>query len=732
MTLKIDGLAITDESKELIWSTPPLSSPVSALLLLETGNLVLVDENNVSLWQSFDYPTDTIVTGQRFLAGKSLVSASSADDFSSANYSLTLNDENLVLQWFGQTYWKLSMETRSFKLSNNPVSYMEIISDGLYLYGGSGNESFVVLKLLLSSSSFSIARIGYGGRFTISSSNSTENVYLTQELLRPSEFCLVPNICGELGFCTLKQIKKTNYCTCLEGFKTDSTGCSPIEKSISLPTRCNGSSSGRESESASSVASYMNLGTSFQYIANDFSEPAMRGVDLSVCQDLCSQNCSCLGFFYRNSSGSCYPVENHFGSVYDIGTTESEPASRYIKVFEKSSPSPGTATAITNKKHGFPVIGIVFISLSGFGLIVIITALAILWLHRKRTSEKVALSLGRWDSSSSTAFGITSIPGLPSSFKYEEIEKATDDFSTQIGSGGFGTVYKGTMADETKVAIKKIKNLGVRGKEEFFTELRIIGSIHHVNLVRLIGFCVHRSCRFLVYEFMSRGSLERILFGDGPVLEWRDRYKIVLGTARALAYLHSGCQQKIIHCDIKPENILLSESLQVKVSDFGLSKLLDHETSRLLTTLRGTRGYLAPEWITSSGITDKTDVYSFGMVLLEIVSGKRNCPLLAQNTSIGTSPSSSSLEGATFFPALAFEMHKERRYSELADPRLEGRVSGEEIEKIVRIALCCLHIVPTLRPSMQNVVDMLEGRIPIGNPIVYALNFLLSFGGGQN
>lgn len=184
--------------------------------------------------------------------------------------------------------------------------------------------------------------------------------------------------------------------------------------------------------------------------------------------------------------------------------------------------------------------------------------------------------------------------------------------------------------------------------------------------------------------------------------------------------------QKIIHCDIKPENILLHSDFQVKISDFGLAKLLSHENSKLLTTLSGTRGYLAPEWLTSHGITDKTDVYSYGMVLLELVRGRRNflfqCSSTESDVSEGNGPSFTSTScnlGMVYFPLLALEMHKQRRYMELA----------EEVETLVRVALSCLHIVPMLRPSMINVVAMLEGRLHIREPIVEALEFLRLYGG---
>ncbi|XP_065634240.1 G-type lectin S-receptor-like serine/threonine-protein kinase At5g35370 [Quercus suber] len=330
-----------------------------------------------------------------------------------------------------------------------------------------------------------------------------------------------------------------------------------------------------------------------------------------------------------------------------------------------------------------------------------------------------------------------SIPGLPRRFAYEELVAATENFKTLIGRGGFGTVYRGTLSDKTVVAVKKITSLGIQGKKEFCTEISIIGNIHHVNLVRLKGFCAQGRQRFLVLEYMNRGSLGSTLFGNGPVLEWQERLEIAIGTARGLAYLHSGCEHRIIHCDVKPENILLNDNLQVKISDFGLSKLLNPEQSFLFTTMRGTRGYLAPEWIMSSTISDKADVYSYGLVLLEIVRARKNCSIQTWSHSTKTSSSEGNASSSSpsvsehrliYFPLFALEMHQQRRYLELADPRLEGRVTSEEVEKLVRIALCCVHEDPALRPSMAHVVGMLEGGLSLGEPRSESLNFLRFYG----
>uniref|UniRef100_A0A2N9I911 Protein kinase domain-containing protein n=1 Tax=Fagus sylvatica TaxID=28930 RepID=A0A2N9I911_FAGSY len=481
LSLTVNGLTVTNQAGKELWSTPPLNSEVAAMQLSETGNLVLVDVRNVTLWESFDYPTDTIVMGQHISAGKSIGKMS---------------------------YWKLSMDPKAFKNSNEAVSLMVMNDTGLYLLGSDG--STVVIHVVLSD---------------------------------PLGF----RIGKEIGLCTRKPLGGT--CSCPPGFRSQISGgnCVPMNSSLSLPSACNAT---RDGSQLNSSISYLRLGPELEMI---------------------------------------------------------------------------------------------------------------------------------------------SIPGLPRRFAYEELAAATENFKTHIGSGGFGTVYKGTLTDQTVVAVKKITNLGVQGNREFCTEISIIGNIHHVNLVRLKGFCAQGRQRFLVLEYMNRGSLDSILFGNGPVLEWQERVEIALGTARGLAYLHSG----------------------------------------------GTRGYLAPEWLTGSPISDKADVYSYGMVLLEIVTGRKNCSfqthshITESNNSEGnglSSYSSGSELRLIYFPLIALQMHERRRYMEVADPRLEGGVTSEEVEKLVRIALCCVHQDPALRPTMANIVGMLEGGLPLSESRVESLNFLQAYG----
>ncbi|CAN1175427.1 G-type lectin S-receptor-like serine/threonine-protein kinase At5g35370 [Linum perenne] len=739
VSLTRDGITISDDvSKSSRWSTPLTISKVGMLHLTESGNLRLLDGVNVSLWETFDNPTDTIVPGQVLRRGKTLSGSVSGDDFTMGDYRLEFADSDAVLTWRRKTYWKLSMDPRAYTNSNIGVDSMTVNGTGVFLFGRNG--SAVVIRVALPpTAEFRILKLDPSGQLVIS---SFSNGVLKEELDGPSNVCRIPFICGEIGWCSVSSGNNPT-CQCPVGFRPagNGGGSSISSSSFSGCLPSDGSSLVRPcSNSSSNSSSYVSLGEGTDYFALDFSQPMNFAVNLSVCQDFCSDDCSCLGIFYDNSSGSCYPVENDLGSVMSNRASRNDQVG-YIKVQESGQTD--SKDSVNGAKHPIPLTAIILIPCIGF--IIIFPTAFLIW-RRCQVSKQLNRKLSHTDDSYSSEEELDAfyIPGLPLRFDYEELEEATENFNNQIGSGGFGSVYKGTLPDKSVVAVKKITNVGVQGKRDFCTEIAIIGNVHHVNLVKLRGFCAQGRQRLLVYEYMNRGSLDRTLFGgSGPVMEWRERYEIALGTARGLAYLHTGCAQKIIHCDVKPENILLQDHFQAKISDFGLSKLLGPEQSSLFTTMRGTRGYLAPEWLTNSAISEKTDVYSYGMVLLELISGRKNCSMVKSATH--SMDSSTRIEGGgpqqqqssatssqfammVYFPLLALEMHEQGKHAELADPRLEGRARKEEVEKLVRIALCCVHEEPYLRPSMVTVVGMLEGGIPPGQPRMESLNFLRFYG----
>jgi serine/threonine protein kinase len=236
--------------------------------------------------------------------------------------------------------------------------------------------------------------------------------------------------------------------------------------------------------------------------------------------------------------------------------------------------------------------------------------------------------------------------------------------------------------------------------------VQTIGMIQHANIVRLFGFCVEGTKRLLVYEYMSNGSLDSHIFSrSSNVLSWQARYRIALGAAKGLAYLHEGCRDCIIHCDIKPENVLLDGDFSPKISDFGMAKLIGREFSRALTTTRGTLGYLAPEWISGQAITQKADVYSFGMLLLEVISGKRNSKGFSNKK-------------YPYFPLYATVKINAGEVLCLLDERLGGNVNVVELIQACKVASWCIQDSEASRPSMRKVVLMLQGVISVGIPPV--------------
>ncbi|XP_010440706.1 PREDICTED: G-type lectin S-receptor-like serine/threonine-protein kinase At5g35370 [Camelina sativa] len=723
MNLTPQGISVVEDGKSQIpvWSTPVLASPVNSLRLTDSGNLLLLDRLNVSLWESFDLPTDSIVLGQRLRVGMFLSGSVSPSNLSSGDYKFLVGESDGLMQWRGQNYWKLRMHTRANVDSNFPVEYLTVTTSGLALMGRNG--TVVVLRVALPpSSDFRVAKMDSSGKFIVSRFSGKS---LVTEFSGPMVTCQIPFVCGQLGLCNLDNASENQSCSCPDEMRLDASKkvCVPVSQSLSLPVSCE-----------ASKISYLELGLGVSYFSTHFSDPVDHGLPLSACHDLCSKNCSCLGVFYESTSRSCYLVKDSFGSLSLVkDSPDNHDLIGYVKLSIKK-PN-GQPRGNKNRGSNFPVIALVLLPCSGFFLLIALGFLC--WrrcavMRYSSIREKQVTRLGSFGSGDLGSFHI---PGLPQKFEFEELEQATENFKMQIGSGGFGAVYKGTLPDETLVAVKKITNHGLHGRQEFCTEIAIIGNIRHTNLVKLRGFCARGRQLLLVYEYMNHGSLEKTLFsGNGPVLEWQERFDIALGTARGLAYLHSGCDQKIIHCDVKPENILLHDHFQPKLSDFGLSKLLSQEESSLFTTMRGTRGYLAPEWITNAAISEKADVYSYGMVLLELVSGRKNCSFRSRSNSgtdennMNSSSTTTTSTGMVYFPLYALDMHEQGRYMELADPRLEGRVTSQEAEKLVRIALCCVHEEPALRPTMAAVVGMFEGSIPLGIPRMESLNFLRFYG----
>ncbi|KAJ0807099.1 putative protein kinase RLK-Pelle-SD-2b family [Helianthus annuus] len=281
--------------------------------------------------------------------------------------------------------------------------------------------------------------------------------------------------------------------------------------------------------------------------------------------------------------------------------------------------------------------------------------------------------------------GKTRMDGSLVAFVYRDLQIATKNFSDKLGGGGFGSVFKGVLRDSSVVAVKKLESVS-QGEKQFRSEVSTIGTIQHVNLVRRRGFCGEGKRKLLVYDYMPNGSLDFHLFRrkQDNVLNWKTRYQIAIGTARGLVYLHEKCRDCIIHCDIKPENKLLDADFCPKVADFGLAKLV---------------------WLSGVPVTAKADVFSYGMLLFELVCGKRN--------------SEQSHEGSsfTFFPSLAVNVVMGGGdILSLLDSSLNREASVEEVTKVFKVAYWCIQDEEKSRPSMSQVEHILEGVVDVNMP----------------
>ncbi|CAM0879175.1 unnamed protein product [Alopecurus aequalis] len=459
-----------------------------------------------------------------------------------------------------------------------------------------------------------------------------------------SAFC-----CGAFGVCTSR-----GTCACIDGFGPSdpnnwelgyyASGCSRI-----ITLDCQG---GISTDKFFLYDKLQGLPDNPQYTRQETGED---------CEATCLSQCYCIAYSYHDSV--CMIWYDKLRNL-TLGNTTLN-STIYMRV----------------GSHGkwWPRYIELVMLVAGSLVVALLVTLVFFWLY-SRFSRK------------------TKVEGFLSVYSYTELKRATRNFSDKLGEGGFGSVFKGTVAGPSVVAVKKLK--GTRhGDKQFRAEVQTLGMIQHTNLVRLLGFCTQGTRRLLVYEYIPNGSLDSHLFTQGTsVLSWYLRHRIAIGVAKGLAYLHEECRDCIIHCDIKPENILLDAELCPKIADFGMAKLLGRDMNAALTTLRGTIGYLAPEWVYGQAITHKADVYSFGVVLFELICGRRT----TGNMRFGNH---------RYFPLYAAAKVNEGDVLCLLDGRLGEDANIKELNVACRVACWCIQDDEIHRPSMGQVVRMLEGVV---------------------
>ncbi|KAH0651207.1 hypothetical protein KY285_031325 [Solanum tuberosum] len=439
------------------------------------------------------------------------------------------------------------------------------------------------------------------------------------------------------------------------------------------------------------------------YFAFDFSHEIISSI-LEDCKRVCLRNCSCKAVAFRYdsdgaTSGSCLLLNEVFSL---INSEDGMDRGVFLKV-QNSSKTLSNSTKIAGGKKSRPHTVIIGSTLGAFfGIILSITACFVIFKKRTHDSTKAGDFMDLEPI----------LPGMLIRFSYNELRIITEDFSRKLGEGGFGSVYEGTLSNGTKIAVKRLDGLG-HVMESFLTEVNIVGGIHHVNLVKLIGFCAEKSQRLLIYEHMVNGSLDRWIYhkNEENGLGWHTRQRIITDIAKGLAYLHDECSQKIIHLDIEPQNILLDKNFNAKISDFGLSKLIDKDESKVVTRMRGTPGYLAPEWLRSV-ITEKVDVYAFGIVLLEVLCGRKN---------LDRSQADEDVHLLSVFERKL----EQQQLMDIVDKNNEDmQIHKEAVTEMMSIAAWCLQGDFNKRPSISLVVKALEGLVSVETNLDYDFTIL--------
>ncbi|KAL3649567.1 hypothetical protein CASFOL_005970 [Castilleja foliolosa] len=692
-----DGkLALMDqESKTLLWESNNVEK-ASDLKLLEQGNLVLLSSEGTIVWQSFDSPTDTWLPGMKMKADQKLTSWRSSIDPSPGRYFLRLNppdfgeialsyNNNSVDMNAMYTYWTTGKWSGSAfdgvpEMTIPYIYKFDFINPFTPMATFGYTEVPLEIGMTPPLTRFILDHTGQLKQFTWAQQIGGWNMFWSQ----PENACRVYGLCGNLGLCNGGY--PLSPCRCLDGF-------APVDR---ISWDKGDFSEGCWREGGNMTCGHEN--DTFEEVGV-VSHERMATVSFSgtrsECETACLKNCSCVGLYHNEKSNLC---RNLYGSLLNLRNVSNDNTIQdklYVRVQKMSSASTGK---MKNKN-----MEIIFLIATICCILVILMSVGITYFYLRRRKARKS----RFEDDN-----VIQVTNLRM-FTYKELHTATKGFSVKLGHGGFGAVFQGTLNDSSVVAVKRLERPG-GGEKEFRAEVCTIGNIQHVNLVRLRGFCSENSHRLLVYDFMPNGALSSYLKHNGPNLSWDVRLRAAISTARGIAYLHEECRNCIIHCDIKPENILLDEDFNAKVSDFGLAKLIGRDFSRVLATMRGTWGYVAPEWISGVAITTKADVYSYGMTLLELIGGRRNVE--------GGPPSARTdlLERENrekwYFPPWAARRIIEGDIRAVVDERLSGLYDEAEAARLGLVAVWCIQDDESMRPAMGMVVKMLEGVVEVVVP----------------
>ncbi|KAJ9182776.1 hypothetical protein P3X46_006732 [Hevea brasiliensis] len=687
----------------VVWSSnsskaAALQSPV--VQLQDSGNLVLRegkdDENSgIYLWQSFDHPTDTLLPGMKIGVNLKtrfewqITSWKNRDDPSPGDLVWKIIPHNYPEStiWNGSNIFSRTGPWNGISFSGSLMLRLNKIFD--FYFVNTEEEVYYIYYLKKKSV---ISRVVMNP-----SSNRRERQIWDESSMKwilysyiPTDYCDQYDNCGPYGICVVDGVVDASpICQCLKGFDPKS------------PEQWNSGVTSHGCKRNKSLDCSQGTGDGFlKFTGLKLPDTTHSWVNKSMniqdCRAKCLHSCSCTAYTSFNISGEGSGCALWFDDLIDIREIPSGGQDLYIRLSASKLAELEAVKHEPDKKIVVKIIPAIAVASGILGVSYYFCKGVTKSIDQKEKQDEI-------DQSECSDNDME----LPL-FDFVIISHATDKFSlsNKLGEGGFGPVYKGTLMDGREIAVKRLSKNSWQGLKEFKNEVKLIAKLQHRNLVKLLGCCIEGEERMLIYEYMPNKSLNSFIFDPtrGKVLDWPKRFKIVCGIARGLLYLHQDSRLRIIHRDLKASNVLLDKDMNPKISDFGMAKTFGADQNEGNTNrVVGTYGYMAPEYATDGLFSVKSDVFSFGILMLEIINGKRSHGFYHPNYSL-------NLVG------YAWKLWKDGKFLELIDPLLREACHLSEVKRCVHISLLCVQHHPKDRPTMASVVLMLGSEIAFPQP----------------